>query len=252
MIHKKGDPSLPANYRGIALVNCMTKLCTSLICNRLTAWAEAECKLPETQAGFRNGRGCLGQIFSLTAIVHIKLRKILKKHGKLYALFIDIKRAFDSISHTKLWRKLHGLGVSSRVINTLRSLYDNAKICVRTQQGNTKFYSITQGVLQEEILSPLLFALFISDIDKFLDNKGCTPVSLGGNNALHLLMLADDNVTLSESRAGLQFKINCLKEYFAINDLEINLGKTKVILFRRGGKSQRKIGSTLEVNPSLL
>ena len=127
MIHKKGDKSLPDNFRGIALVNTLTKLFTSIICNRLSNWAESTGKLPETQAGFRKGRGCLDQIFSLMCIVQIKLRDrsikdSVNKYGKLYALFVDLRRAFDSINHTKLWRKLYSIGVSTKVINIISSL----------------------------------------------------------------------------------------------------------------------------------
>ena len=78
MLHKKGDPNLQENYRGIALVNTFTKLFTSLICNCLTQWVQCNNKLPETQAGFRKGRGCLDQIFSLSAVIQVKLRKIHK------------------------------------------------------------------------------------------------------------------------------------------------------------------------------
>jgi len=66
---------------------------------------------------------------------------------------------------------------------------------------------------------------------------------------VHLLMLADDNVTLSESRAGLQLKINHLNEYFTLNDLDINLDKTKVIVFRRGGKIGKKEKFFLDGRP---
>ena len=249
MIHKKGDKSLPENYRGIALVNTLTKLFTSLICNRLTEWAQSNSKLPETQAGFRKGRGCLDQIFSLMCIVQIKLRNrsvkdSVNKYGKLYALFVDLRRAFDSINHTKLWRKLYKIGVSTKILNIIISLYSCANIKVRTNNGHTKSYCISQGVLQGEVLSPLLFALYVSDIDDFLDNSGCSPVSLGGADGIHCLMLADDNVTLSESRLGLQNKINALAEYFKVNDLTVNLGKTKVMIFRRGGVLSQDDGFT--------
>ena len=66
------------------------------------------------------------------------------------------------------------------------------------------------------------------------------PVSLGGSNCVHCLMLADDNVTMAESRQGLQDKINALADYFDLNDLIVNLSKTKVMVFRRGGSVSRK------------
>ena len=106
---------------------------------------------------------------------------------------------------------------------------------VRAVDGHTKSYCISQGVLQGEVLSPLLFALYVSDLDVFLDNAGCDPVSLGGNNGIHCLMLADDNVTMAESAPLLRRKIDALARYFEINDLTVNLSKTKVMIFRRGG-----------------
>ena len=82
---------------------------------------------------------------------------------------------------------------------------------VQAVDGHTKSYCISQGVLHGEVLSPLLFALYVSDIDKFLDNFGFDPVSLGGNNEIHCVILAD-NVTMAESMPGLQRKINALAE----------------------------------------
>ena len=92
MLHKKGNTNLPENYCGIALINTFTKLFTSMVCNRLTQCAESNNKLPETQAGFRKGRGCLDQIFCLSAIIQIKSRKIHKRYGKLYAAFFILKK----------------------------------------------------------------------------------------------------------------------------------------------------------------
>ncbi|CAG7711732.1 unnamed protein product, partial [Allacma fusca] len=125
MLYKKGDRDNPSNYRGIALINTFAKLFTSIVARRLNAWAENENVLPECQAGFRKGRGCLDQIFSLMAIVQSKLRHV---GGKLFALFIDFQRAFDSIPHRKLWIKLDNLGVSAKIINVLRSIYNQARM----------------------------------------------------------------------------------------------------------------------------
>ncbi|CAG7726893.1 unnamed protein product [Allacma fusca] len=232
MIFKKGERELPINYRGIALINTITKLFTSMLCRRITSWAESNNKLPESQAGFRKGRGCLNQIFTRMAVIQIKLRT---KGGKRFALFVDFQRAFDSIPHDKLWEKLHLLGLSARVLNILRSIYDKAKMKVRTPDGYTKYFEVTQGVLQGDILSPLLFALYISDLDLYMIEQGCNTVGLGGYNSLVNLLLADDTVVLSESKLSLQHKIDVLSTYCKINDLTINLSKTKIIVFRKSG-----------------
>ena len=112
---------------------------------------------------------------------------------------------------------------------------------VRTTDGPTRNFKISQGVLQGETMSPLLFGLYVSDLDSFIDNYGCIPVSIGGNNSIHCLMLADDNVTMSETRIGLQWKIDALAVYFRINDLVVNLSKTKVMVFLRGGQLSPRV-----------
>lgn len=115
-------------------------------------------------------------------------------------------------------------------------MYSKARTRIRSTEGPTKFFHVTQGVLQGEILSPLLFILFVSDIDKFVDDQNCSPVSLGNQDSVHMLMLADDNVILAEGRTQLQAKINALQKYFDLNGLEVNLRKTTVIKYRRKGK----------------
>lgn len=67
MLHKKGDASDPNNFRGIALVNCLTKVFTQLINQRLTTWATNNKLIPEEQAGFLKGRGCQDNVFILNA-----------------------------------------------------------------------------------------------------------------------------------------------------------------------------------------
>lgn len=80
-IFKKGDPLLPENYRGISLLNSITKVFTQLLHNRITNWAEYCNPLSEVQNGFRSGRGCLDNLFVLHSISNLYLQK---KRGKLY------------------------------------------------------------------------------------------------------------------------------------------------------------------------
>ncbi|XP_015119434.1 uncharacterized protein LOC107042764 [Diachasma alloeum] len=103
MIFKKGDRDDPGNYRGIALVNTGTKLFNEILRKRLEKWAETNNILPESQHGFRRGRSCTDAIFCLLSAIHLQLR--LPKR-EVYAIFVNFKRAFDSIPHTKVWQTL--------------------------------------------------------------------------------------------------------------------------------------------------
>jgi hypothetical protein len=98
------------------------KIFMQILTSRLTAWAEKYNVLPEEQAGFRSKRGCDEQIFNLNSAIQLGTRS----KGKVYALFIDFKRAFPSVPHDKLSAKLYSIGVSAKIIRVLQSLYDNA------------------------------------------------------------------------------------------------------------------------------
>ncbi|XP_015124615.1 uncharacterized protein LOC107046505, partial [Diachasma alloeum] len=165
MIYKKGDERDPANYRGIALVNCIAKLFTTVLKNRLELWEEKLKIIPEYQAGFRRKKGCQDNIYTLFSAIHLQLR--LTKRS-VYGLFVDYQKAFDSVSHDILWRKLHELGVSAKMLRIIKSLYDRASMKVKMDSQLTDPIAITQGVLQGEILSPLLFILFVHDIEAFM------------------------------------------------------------------------------------
>jgi hypothetical protein len=95
MLYKKCDPLEPINYRPITLLNAAMKVFMRIITSRLSSWASKQNILPEEQAGFRTKRGCDEQIFNLHAAIQIGTRW----KQKVYALFIDFKRAFPSVPH---------------------------------------------------------------------------------------------------------------------------------------------------------
>lgn len=92
------------NYRDIALTNTITKIFTTLIATRLARWCEKHNILPECQFGFRAERSRKDNIFTLQARIALELAK---PKGKLYAEFVDFKRAFNSVNHDILWQSLH-------------------------------------------------------------------------------------------------------------------------------------------------
>lgn len=119
MLYKKGNVKDPANYRPIALVSCVAKTFTQILSNRLGTWAEMNDLFPEWQAGFRRGRSCLDNIFTLNALIQ---NRLTQPGGKVYVLFVDFKSAFPSINHNILWQKLYGMGCGTKFINILKDL----------------------------------------------------------------------------------------------------------------------------------
>lgn len=235
MLHKKGDRKEPSNYRGIALVSCTAKLFTHILRARIEAWEEVVKVLPEAQAGFRKARGCEDNIFALQSAVQLQLRL---KGRKVYALFVDFKRAFDSVDQAKLWNKLFSFGLSAKILRVLKSLYDGATLRVRSGGELSKEVEITEGVLQGEILSPLLFILFIADLEQELRKNGLVGVNIDGVNDLLMLLYADDLVILADSQVDLNRKLRALDTYCRANSLSINTSKTKIVPCRSGGSAK--------------
>lgn len=90
----------------------------------------------------------MDNIFVLDTLIQLHLGR---NKGKLFALFVDFKRAFDSIAHKLLWLKLYKLGVGSKLCKILIDLYSKANISVKGNSGTSQAIKIMKGVLQGEI-----------------------------------------------------------------------------------------------------
>lgn len=249
IIPKIGDLSQPENYRCIALINNLPKSFTQVLNDRLTNWSEVKNVIPEFQSGFRKNRGCTDNIFVFNSAIQIKLRN---KGGKLYAVFVDFQRAFDLVNHRILFQKLYDMGISQRIISVLMSLYENARICMETPSGRTESVSVTRGVLQGERLSPLLFSLFLADLENYFISRGSSGVSLDNANEINLIAYADDIVLLSDTPSETNNKLRILQNYCEINDLTVNKKKTKVVIFHKGRSGNIKQRLLFHYNDSPL
>lgn len=97
---KKGDLSLCDNWRGIALLDVVGKLVAQLIVDCLQVVAE-QC-LPDSQCGFRVGRGCSDMVFSVRQVIE----KLHEHSSKGFAVFINLRKAYDSVPREALWTGL--------------------------------------------------------------------------------------------------------------------------------------------------
>jgi len=232
-LHKKGSVSEPNNYRGITLLSAFSKIYTSILNNRLVFWANAYDKLVEAQAGFRKDYTTLDNIFVLQSMIQ---RYLGKKRGKLYALFVDFRKAFDLVDRGKLWSVLKRKGVSSKMYNALQSIYSCVKCCVKDKGNFSEEFPCMIGLRQGCILSPFLFSIFINELSSEIENS-CSP-GLQFHPymvELFLLLFADDVVLLSSTIYGLQKRINALQEFCGNYHLTVNLDKTRVVVFKNGG-----------------
>ena len=120
-----------------------------------------EAILAEEQAGFRPGRSTVEQVFALKMLIQ---HRIEKKDGKVFAVFIDYKKAFDRVWHDGLFSVLQQYGVPPKLIHIIRDLDSKAKSCIRVNNNLTDWFETTIGVRQGCLLSPDLFNLFLEYI----------------------------------------------------------------------------------------
>jgi len=158
----------------------------------------------------------------------------------LYAVFIDLSKAFDSINHAKLWKRLAEIGLSSKFINYIKLLYSNLRTKVRTRAGESSFFKFKKGVMQGESLSPKLFTLFIDKLVEIMHKSDIPAISIG-KLLVHMLLYADDIVLMATNSIDLQAKIDIVRKFFAGFDLIVNLSKTKCVVFNRNKNKKSEV-----------
>lgn len=200
---------------------------------RLLSWCEDNKIFCEAQAGFRPGRGCVDNIFSLSSIISIRLLK----QEKLYTAVIDFKSAFFEVDHALMWSKLFHIGISAKFIQAFKNLYSQAR--TRIKVGDDLFtpqVNVSKGVLQGDSASAVLFILFLNDIEEFLVKHGSRGVNINHQQDIMSLLYCDDLILFASDKAELQRKLNLLEKYCEVNKMLVNINKTKIMIFRRGGR----------------
>ena len=245
----KGDRNDPDNYRPISLISCLGKLFTSLLSDRLSAFLEDNEILYNNQAGFRKNFSTNDHIFSLYAI--IELLKFEKK--KLFCSFVDFSKAFDSVWRVGLWRKLLQNDVKGDFVRIIYNMYDDIKSCISVNNESSGFFINNCGVRQGDNLSPVLFSVFLNDLEEHLMVDGVNGINIECSNNLitvyfqiYALLYADDTLILGDSAESFQKSLDSFYNYCAQWKMTINNSKTKVIIFgtRKHEKYSFKLGSS--------
>jgi exonuclease III len=228
-IPKKGDLKDANNYRGVTLINTFSKIFSTIIRNRLEKYAEQTELLCNCQFGFRKKRRTSDCVFILSSIINSQL----SQKRKLYTAFVDFQKAFDSINRDALWSKLLSMGMSSKIVKILQVIYTDVKSCVRQFNTVSEFFNVSLGVKQGEPLSPLLFLMFINDMENILQSNDLENYVRIDTVTILMLLFADDAVLMSKTAEGLQKLIDQLYVYCQKWKLTVNTLKTKICVFEK-------------------
>ena len=243
-LYKKGDKANCDNHRGISLLSVAGKILAKVLATRLTNEV-AESILPESQCGFRSGRGTADMIFSARQLQE----KCREQNKDLYMVFIDLTKAFDTVGRDGLWKLLAKLGCTDKFIRLIRSFHDGMMARVVDSAGLSDPFEVSNGTKQGCVLAPILFNIFYAAmlLDAFGDSNLGVDVQyrLDGNvfNLRRLqskskileglardLLYADDCCLVAHSLEDVQELTDCFSRAAKRFGLTISISKTEVLL----------------------
>lgn len=227
MLYKDGDETDPANYRGISLISCLGKLYLSMWTQRLTAHLDP--RLAEEQGGFRAKRSTVDQLF----VFNETLLRQRRAGRTTHCFFIDFRKAFDTVWHQGLWRRLWEEGIQGKAWRILRSLYSDLQSSVLVEGEPSRTTPLKQGVRQGCPLSPILFSCYINDLVRRLKELGYG-VSIGDRD-LTALLYADDIVLMTNSASEMQALIDEVDKFCAEWRLDLNSKKSQIMVVAPNG-----------------
>ena len=234
-IFKKGEIDDPDNFRGLAIGSTFAKLFSQILLKRLTTFIEEKNLLSPNQGGFLKGRSTSDHIFLLQTIIE---KVVKKRKRKLFAAFIDFKKAYDTVDRGLLLNRLRTLGINGPFLENIASMYQKTKYSIKLSQGYLTPIDSNLGLKQGCPLSPMLFNLYIDDTSEIFDDQ-CDPIEFQGENLSHFLY-ADDLVIISYTENGLQNALDNLYSYSVRKSLSISIKKSKTVIFNQTGKLIKK------------
>ena len=232
-LFKSDDPNDTNNYRGISLLSCLGKLFCSIINEFVYTQVESAHLLSDLQGGFRRKRGCREQSFLLLSALLTANRR---RGRRAHCAFVDFRKAYDSVKHSVLWKRLDSLGLGPKLTELLRSIYDKVRCTVRKDNQLSDLFPYDIGVRQGCILSPIIFNLFIDELVNVIQQNSDSLSGIEiGDLVVFILLYADDVVLVADNAADLSSLLRSLQEFCTASGMNVNVKKTKVVIF---GKSR--------------
>ena len=226
-LFKKGDTDDVNNYRPISILPVTMKIFEKIVHYQISEFLEANKIISEFQSGFRNGHSTDTAVSCVSDYV---LGEVAKKNY-VGAVLVDLKKAFDTVDHLILLKKLYCYGIRDVPFDWFRSYLSCRKQCSVVGDVRSSFMDEgNYGVPQGSVLGPFLFLIYINDIFDCISSK----------TFCHLY--ADDTVIIQSAKSpeelkiGLEMQLEYLSAWFYCNKLSVNTGKTEVIFFGRKQK----------------
>ena len=231
-IYKGKSKTEIINYRPVSLLPVVSKILEKIVNDRIIGFFKKHKLFYEGQYGFRQGRSTTDAILDFTG----NILENFNKGRYTLGLFLDMSKAFDSLNHNTLLRKLEYYGIRGTVLCWFKSYLLKRKIKVKFKSETSQSYEMTYGTPQGSVIGPLLYLILANDLSKSL--TFCSAVTFA------------DDTTVFASSSNLKFlykKVSAdllkLSKWFDSNSLTLNVEKSKYILFRPKGKDINYVGN---------
>ena len=221
VLHKGGSTQDVNNYRPISLLSIFDKIIEKLMHERLYNFLELNDVLFLNQFGFRKKHSTAHSLIEITE----QIKETIDKGKFGCGIFIDLKKAFDTVNHQILLTKLEHYGVRGSLLQWFESYLTNRKQYVFLNGVSSDTMLMTCGVPQGSVLGPLLFLLYINDLPNISDK-------------LKFFLFADDTNIYYESddlktlEKVVNHELKSLSLWLNLNRLALNVGKTNFVIFR--------------------
>ena len=174
LFKKKGNPQVFDNHRGICLLSTAGKILARVLLNWLNEHLERSGLLLESQYGLRKNRGTINMIFTARQLQE----KCQEQSVDIYMTFVDLTKAFDTVSREGLWKIMAKFGCPARFIAMVRQFHDGMLARVQNDGEFSDPFPVTNGVKQDCVLASKLFSMMFSTMltDVFQDGDNGIPI----------------------------------------------------------------------------
>ena len=211
--------STPGEYRGIALLEVIYKLVSAVINNRL----REKISFHDAIHGFRTKRG------TGTALIEAKLRMQLTMRTRtpLFMIFLDLKKAYDTLDRTQAIRILEGYGVGPRLIQIIKNIWEGDTMVTKQAGYFGRPFRAKRGVRQGDILSPMIFNIMMDAVIRYWESEE-------QEENRNVQFYADDGLLCGPEGPELQCALDFFATSFRSLGLEMNAKKTEYMVMTGG------------------
>ena len=215
------DPKETASYRPISLTSCPGKILEKIIANRLIYLLENRKLLTNNQAGFRPNRCTTDQVLKLTQDATDQIQSKTNSNRTVVAFF-DYAKAYDKVWRDGLLEKMNLMNIPMRYIRYVKCFLSQRKTCVEVNNTRCKQFLLKNGLPQGSSISPILFLIFINDLDADLDAKTVASLFADDTSAWR-----KDGKVKGSDKVLMQGEIDKIVNWAERWKMKINTSKTK-------------------------